>query len=190
MRSSFPRKRESSGVKANDTGSLLSQGRPIAKRSAGFTLIEILVVVLILAIAAGVAVATIGNDERGVVRREAQRFGGALEYAARRAQWRNETLGVNAAGREIRFWRRNDDGTTWTLVRDDDVIAPRTVPESIEVTAVTYAGRRLAPNVIVPLRPSGRNEPSTFALTASANEVDVALDPLNRVTISPHAIAP
>lgn len=158
---------------------------------AGFTLIEVLVVVLILAIAAGVAIATAGSDERAALRREAQRFGGALEYAARRAQWRNETLGVNASGREIRFWRRNDDGTTWTLVRDDDVIAPRTVSEPMQIAAVSYAGRRLAPDLIVPLRPSGRNEPSTFALVARATEVDVALDPLNRVTISaPQTIAP
>lgn len=157
----------------------------------GFTLIEILVVVLILAIAAGVVVANVGSDERGAVRREAQRFGGALEYAASRAQWRNETLGVNAAGRLIRFWRRNGDGNTWTLVGDDDVLAPRTLAAPLEVTAVSYAGRRLAPDVIVPLRPSGRNEPATFAVLASRTEADIALDPLNRVTISmPQTVAP
>jgi type II secretion system protein H len=159
--------------------------------SAGFTLIEILVVVLILAIAAGVAVSTIGTDERGALRREAQRFGGALEYAAQRAQVRNETLGVDAAGRGIRFWRRNDDATTWSLVREDDVLAPRTLPPSMQVASVIYAGRRLAPSVIVPLRPSGRNEPSAYALVAPKAEVDVALDPLNRVTVgAPQTIAP
>jgi type II secretion system protein H len=161
------------------------------RAGAGFTLIEILVVLLILAIAAGVAVATVGSDERGTLRREAQRFGGALEYAAQRAQVRNETLGVNAAGRDIRFWRRDGDGTTWTLVRDDDVLAPRTMPDSMQVAAVVYAGRRLAPNVIVPLRASGRNEPSAYALLTRTAEVEVALDPLNRVTISaPQTIAP
>jgi hypothetical protein len=36
----------------------------------------------------------------------------------------------------------------------------------------------------VPLRASGRNEPSAYALRTQAAEVDVALDPLNRVTIS------
>jgi type II secretion system protein H len=161
------------------------------RASAGFTLIEMLVVVLILAVAAGVAVATLGTDERGGLRREAQRLGGALEYAAQRAQVRNETLGVDATGRDIRFWRRNDDGTTWTLLRDDDVLAPRRVPDSMHVAALAYAGRRLAPNVIVPLRASGRNEPSAYALRTQAAEVDVALDPLNRVTISaPQTIAP
>jgi general secretion pathway protein H len=174
----------------NDAGSLLSQGRPIASRSVGFTLIEILVVLLILAIAAGAAIATVGPDERGTVRREAQRFGGALEYAAQRAQVRNETLGVNAAGGALRFWRRNADGATWTLVRDDDVLAARALPEQVRAGAVSYAGRRLAVGTIVPLRPSGRNEPSTFTLVAGATEVFVALDPLNRVTISAPVGAP
>jgi general secretion pathway protein J len=53
--SSFPRKRQSSGFAANDTGSLLAQGRRIATRSIGFTLVEALVALLILAIVAVLA---------------------------------------------------------------------------------------------------------------------------------------
>jgi general secretion pathway protein I len=47
----LPRKRESSGVRPNDTGSLRAQGRPIATRSVGFTLVEILVALAIIAVA-------------------------------------------------------------------------------------------------------------------------------------------
>ena len=73
---------------------------------AGFTLLEILVVVAILAIAAGLVVASIDRDERGTLDREARRFAGALDYAARRAQLRHETLGVSADEGSQEYRRR------------------------------------------------------------------------------------
>ena len=45
----------------------------------GFTLVEILVVIVILGIAAGLAVVAIAPDERELSAREARRFAGALE---------------------------------------------------------------------------------------------------------------
>src|SRR3954451_15575337 len=144
------------------------------RRLAGFTLLEILVVVAIVAIASGIAMVALGSDERGLVRREAQRFGGALEYAAARAQWHNETLGVSAAGQDVRFWRRRDDTGAWSPVAGDDVLAARRLPDALHIGAVSYAGHAIASNAIVPLRASGRNEPAVFALAASAAQVRVA----------------
>jgi general secretion pathway protein H len=155
-----------------------------SRLSRGFTLVEILVVVAILAIAAGVALATLDRDVRGGAMREARRFGGALEYAAARAQARAETLGVRAEGRQLAFWRRSPDTDTWTLITDDDVLAARTLDDPLQARALAYAGASLAPGTLVPLRPSGRNDPATFAIGAGDVQVTVGLDPLNRVTVA------
>ena len=158
---------------------------------AGFTLIEILVVVAILAIAAGLVVVAAVPDEAGVLRRESQRIGGALEHAAAAAAVRAETLGVDAAGPELRFWRRAEGTDAWVPVTDDDVLAARTLPAPLALQGATFGGRPLAPRAIAPLRASGRNEPSTYVLRGRTWQSTIALDPLNRVTIgAPVAVTP
>lgn len=149
----------------------------------GFTLIEVLVVVAILAIAATVAAVSWDGDERGQVAREARRLAGALEHAALRAQVRAETLGVSAEGGGWRFWRRHPERGQWQPVTDDDVLGPHALRRGMLVMPLSYAGRTLAADAIVPFRPTGRNEPYALALRGEAVEIVVSADPLNRVTL-------
>lgn len=152
-------------------------------RAGGFTLIEILVVVAVLAIAAGLAFVSLDGGERGMVARESRRLAGAIEYAAARAQMRSETLGISAQGRRWHFWVKGRD-MRWIPLADDEALAPHTMPAPLTARAVSYAGRALDEEAIVPLRPSGRNEPFAFAMGTSALRAVLASDPLNRVTIT------
>ena len=167
-------------------GSLTRAGRIVARpplppaAGCGFTLLEVLVVLVILGIAAGLAVVNLGGDERGTTEREARRLAGALEHAAAAAQWRRETIGVSAEGERYRFWRR-DDADRWVPLTDDDVLAPRTLPAGFSVAPLRYAGAPTAPDTVIPLRPSGRNEPYSLALAAPGWVFTLAADPLNRI---------
>ena len=160
----------------------------------GFTLLEILVVVAILAIAGIVVALTITTDERGTLDRESRRFAGALEYAALRAQARNETLGVAAfagpEGSQWRFLARGADGQ-WRTIVDDTPLATHAVPRPLAIVPWTYAGREIAADAIVPLRASGRNEPYAFVLRGERFDAIVGADPSNRVAIAgPRSRAP
>ncbi|MEP7063746.1 MAG: GspH/FimT family pseudopilin [Betaproteobacteria bacterium] len=149
----------------------------------GFTLVEVLVAVTIIAIAAGVAVVAWRGDPRIDAEREARRFAGALEYAAERAQWRRETLAVQADGRGWRFLQHSDP-TRWSTIVDDDVLAPRTLPEPLSIAALQYAGQPIAAGALIPLHASGRNEPFGFVVNGGSSPLSVTADPMNRVTVA------
>ena len=153
-------------------------------RPHGFTLVEILVVLVILAIAAGAAIVVYDGDPRGAATREARRFAGAVEHAAMRAQSRSETLGVSAEGGSWRFWRRQPDSGQWHPLADDDVLAPHELPPPIRIAVLAYAGQPVTGNIVVPLRPTGRNEPYEFVLQTQRLRVILRSDPLNRVRLT------
>jgi general secretion pathway protein H len=156
------------------------------RRSLGFTLAEILVVVLVIGLAAGLAYARIEADPRQTLEREARRFAGALEHAALLAQWTNRTLGVSVGGGTYRFWRRDSgdaDGPRWSALSDDDVLAPRALPPALTAATQLYAGAPVPADAVLPLAPSGRNEPFVIALASPQWQILLASDPLNRVAI-------
>ncbi len=158
-----------------------AQTRRLAR--AGFTLVEILVVLVVLAVAAGMLVAGLDRDPWRSAAAEARRLAGALEHAAALAQWTGQTLGVSASGSTYRFWRRGSDGE-WAGIADDDVLAPRRLPDALTVGVVSYAGAAVAADAILPLRQSGRNEPYVLMIAGESTATLLAADALNRVAVT------
>lgn len=156
---------------------------PVARRKRSmraFTLVEMLVVLVLLGIAAALLVPQLAQDDHRALEQEAQRLAGALEHAAAMAQWRGETLGMSAETGVYRFWRRDADGQ-WQVIADDDVLAARALRDGVVVRAERYAGAAVPADAILPLRPSGRNEPFSVLLAGRAWTALVSADPLNRV---------
>jgi type II secretion system protein H len=151
----------------------------------GFTLAEILVVLVVIGIAAAIVYAQLDSDPRQTLQREGRRLAGALEHAALLAQWKNETLGVSANGSAYRFWRRSTDGDGdhWVALSDDDVLTPRALPPPLIAVARVYAGQPVPDEAVLPLVPSGRNEPYVIALAAPEWQLLLTSDPLNRVAL-------
>ena len=161
-------------------------GAPTRQHSTGFTLAEILVVLIVLGLAAGMAYARFDSDPRQTIEREGRRLAAAIEHAASLAQWRNQTLGISAGGAGYRFWYRDHgaDGDRWVPLTDDDVLAVRSLPDGVNAAAIQYAGQHVASDSILPLAASGRNEPYTMEITSQEWHALLDADPLNRVSLS------
>ena len=153
-------------------------------RAAGFTLAEILVVLLVIGLAAGLAYAHFDADPKRTVERESQRLAAALEHAAQLAQWKDETVGVSASGNSYRFWRQPAGSSTWQPMSADDVLEPRILPAPLGISAREYAGLPVAADAILPLRASGRNEPYVIQINSPEWFTLLGADPLNRVALT------
>jgi general secretion pathway protein H len=152
---------------------------PASQRA--FTLVEMLVVLLLLGIAAALVVSQLAPDDRRTVEHEATRVASSLEHAIAAAQWRGETLGISAEGSVVRFWRRDGDGT-WSVLTDDDVLAARAPAAGLAVESTRFGTAPVAPNAILPLSPSGRNEPLELVVRGPTVEARVTSDALDRVS--------
>ena len=66
---------------------------------------------------------------------------------------------------------------------DDDVLAPRALPAPLMAIPRLYAGAPVPSEAVLPLSPSGRNEPFVIALASPEWQILLAADPLNRVAL-------
>ena len=116
------------------------------RRQNGFTLLEILVVVFIIAIIASTALLSLGvlRDDRDL-EREADRAVALLELALDDAVLQGRDFGIEFMQTGYRFVEYDPDGARWADVPLDDLLGAHTLPEGLELELYIDGGRvRLA----------------------------------------------
>jgi len=105
--------------------------------AGGFTLLELLLVMLIIGILAGTVVANFGGaGQRQQVRAEAERLALAIEMARNAALQRNELWGLAAEEHGYSFQRYDPDAQTWLPV-DRRPFASYTLADEVAMTMRT-----------------------------------------------------
>ena len=90
----------------------MDSARP--RRAGGFTLVELLVTLFVIALVAGIAVVRFGgSDRQEVVDREAMRLAQLLELAREEAVLAGEEWGFALTADDYRFLRLDEAGDRW-----------------------------------------------------------------------------
>ena len=131
-----------------------SRRRP-ATLSAGFTLVELLVVMVIIGITLGLATLNAIPSPRQDLEQEARRLALLLQLARDEAIVRNRLVAFEANGERYRFVVRNETG--WEPVTRDDLLRERQFKN--------------APLRLV-LEPSGTGGPDLMRITFGREPVD------------------
>ncbi|MBW8191260.1 type II secretion system minor pseudopilin GspH [Neiella marina] len=105
-------------------------GRAFAKRNQGFTLLEVLVVVMIIAfVSGGMVMALSGSGPEPLLQREAARFRVVMQLAADRAMLTSEELGLRVTDTGYDFVRWEQE--SWQIVNNSKGLAPYEIDENI-----------------------------------------------------------
>lgn len=110
----------------------------------GFTLVELMVVLVVIGITLGMTMLQLMPDNRAVLRQEAQRLALLLENAGLEAQASGRTLAWSGEASHYRFWKKNDYND-WVRIEDDPVFRPRNLPDGIRIGPITVEDLPIKP---------------------------------------------
>jgi general secretion pathway protein H len=169
------------------------------KKTQGFTLIEVLLVVLLIGIVSGIVLlAATPNDSSRLIASEADRLAEAISLAADEAVSENQQLGLMIDERGYRFLDFDEQSKQW-LASSNPVFAPYELPPNLSLHVLKDDSSKtlmdnpqdkknsdpdkLSPQVV--LLSSG--ETSAVILELSAQDGDpqtLTLDELGSITLS------
>jgi len=102
----------------------------------GFTLVELLVVLVVMGVALGLVMVQLMPDHSAPLREESARLALLLENAGLEARASGRSLAWSGEKNSYRFLSKNAYGD-WVRIDDDSSFRPRTLPEGMNISEVT-----------------------------------------------------
>ena len=145
-------------------------------RAAGFTLIEILVVVVLIAIAATLVTVKLQPDDRALLKEEATRLAAVLTQARDEAVITGSGIGWRGSTNGYQFFRRNDE-RQWIAIEKDEVFHPRSLPQDVSLTDVEIGATKAGANDMLILSASAANPEYRIVLAFRNARLQVRAEP-------------
>ncbi len=99
----------------------------------GFTLLELIVVIFLIALSAGFIFPRLSHDEGAAVEQEAEKFAALVNYCKEEAIVGSEPVAIFIDPAEARYIFLRLGKTDWQEIQGDDVLRPRTVQKPVSV---------------------------------------------------------
>ena len=172
------------------------RSRSAAAGIAGFTLIEVLVVLMIMGLFVGLVSAIVRPDDRGLLRVEAERLAQLLDLAAAESRLAGKSIAWTADGTGYRFWRMTGDSegsaqepaqwsAQWTEIRDSDLLRARTLPQGMMISGLQVENMPAHGATRLEFAPYGQVLSFNIEMSLGAARYAVAGSPIGEVRVVP-----
>lgn len=137
-------------------------------RARGFTLIEVLVVVLLMVIVVAMVGLKVGGDEGRAVRQESDRLAMLLLAAQQEAILEGRVLALKLQDSGYEF-QGLDEKNKFTRLMRDDILRERELPAAMRIQSVTLDGAPAETGARILIYPTGEL-PQAFVITLGQGE--------------------
>ncbi len=131
---------------------------------SGFTLLELMVVLVIVGISLGLVTPKLMKNDDDVLKEEATRLVALMEYAADAASSQGHWLAWMPTDAGYRFLQRNEEKNIWQPIITDEVLRERKLPEAVRILAANRQQAAVSVNGLIALSPSGIQAPFQIEL--------------------------
>lgn len=154
----------------------------VSEQSRGFTLIEMLVVLMIMGLFIGLVSVITMPDNRAVLKLEADRLAQFLDFATTEARLTGKSIAWTADESGYRFWRSDDVGT-WSEIRDSDVLRALTLPQGVAISDFRVENMRPQGPMRLEFAPQGSPLAFTIVMSLGVEHYAVTGSPVGDVRV-------
>lgn len=163
-------------------GPRVMAGNTGAGRARGFTLIEMLVVLLIMGLLVGLVSVTAQPDDRALLRVEAERLAQLLDIAATESRLTGRSIAWTADGPGYRFWQFSEY-SDWSEISDDDILRARMLPQGMTISNLRVENTRSPEYMRVEFSASGAALAFSVEMSLGAAHYTVVNSPVGEVRV-------
>lgn len=149
-------------------------------KRCGYTLLEVLIVMLIMGLLLGLVTAVARPDERSLLQLEAERLAQLLNLAAAESRLSGKPMRWTSDGRNYSFWRRLQG--EWAVVHDNDLFRPRILPAGMSVADFTVEATQRTGAMRLDFMTHGLPLAYSIELAHGAHRAAISAAPLGEAT--------
>jgi len=156
----------------------------IRMRQSGFTLIEVLVTLVLVAVLSTMLVIVASPSAAAQARTEGRRLAALIELALAEARASGQSIAWSPVPGGYAFFRRAEDGG-WVGFADDSVYRRRSLPDGVLLRDVTVEAHPLREGERIVMSPYGLAGAMTATVAAGDAGFTLRGGPLGRVSLVP-----
>lgn len=157
---------------------------PAKRDSRGFTLLELLVVLLIMGLFVGLVSTVVRPDDRGRLRVEAERLAQLLDLAVEESRLTGRPIAWTGDVPGYRFWRM-DENTGWIEVHDSDLLHRRNLPPGMRIAGLRVEDMPARDAMRLEFAPWGMAPSFSIELSLGDARLTVSASPTGEIRVLP-----